>query len=460
MRARAARARGRSPRPGSRPSRGAARRARARRAPRRSSRPSALLSQPRLDLEATTVARAGLVLALALGVGLGAPLALALRGEPERLLSALPWGVTAALALAVAAQWAHAALFAYYLPPGINVRLLKAATVVSILTVSASTPRCCTRCSDAATAGAAERDRDGGAALDRPHRRAALGVSGQPCATARAGHARATGADASRGGGARRRHARRDPAARGAGPASVLFDAAAAGRLRRLRTLEPPIRVAVWRSVATGAYPFRHGVVSDRTYAAPFLRAHPVGRGASQLALALGQRVRAVGTTARRAHQRRSHRGSRAPALWQILGGAGLATTVVGWPHRRSDPRDAIGPVLPESFFDAADLAVPRPRYQPRKPSGCGPRSARSIRPCSRRWATRCRRGAKVAWSRTCGATRLLAICSRARGRRSDRALRRAYPGCSRSRATSFGGYAAVHFDGDSSTVQRKPRSS
>ena len=50
----------------------------------------------------------------------------------ERARSLLPWSLSAALMLCAITTWAHAAAFAYYLPPGINVRLVKAAVTLSI----------------------------------------------------------------------------------------------------------------------------------------------------------------------------------------------------------------------------------------------------------------------------------------------------------------------------------------
>ncbi len=81
---------------------------------------------PQLPFEPLPVARAALVygtLVGALGALLAAPFALR---RPRRALRFLPWGVTAALALAAVLDSAHASHYAFYLPPGINERLIKA----------------------------------------------------------------------------------------------------------------------------------------------------------------------------------------------------------------------------------------------------------------------------------------------------------------------------------------------
>lgn len=64
--------------------------------------------------------------------GLWGALTLALQlpflwNRPERARRWLPWGLTVALAAAAVLDGVHASIYAYFLPPGINVRLVKAA---------------------------------------------------------------------------------------------------------------------------------------------------------------------------------------------------------------------------------------------------------------------------------------------------------------------------------------------
>ncbi|NJL26381.1 MAG: alkaline phosphatase family protein [Thermoanaerobaculia bacterium] len=87
---------------------------------------------PHLEFSATPVIRGCFVYGSILG---GVSLALHLPLTWARLVRArraLPWGLTVALGLAAASDWAHASLYAYYLPPGINLRLLKAAVLLSV----------------------------------------------------------------------------------------------------------------------------------------------------------------------------------------------------------------------------------------------------------------------------------------------------------------------------------------
>lgn len=408
---------------------------------------------PRLEVDAAAAARAGVVLALALGVGIGAPLALALRGRPDRLLSALPWGVTAALALAAAAQWAHAALFAYYLPPGINVRLLKAATGVSVLTMF---------CFYTALLHSMQRRRYG------RRSRGAIAVAALLTivltAERRWAFPRPSPPPLELGIRARPAQTNLAVIALEGATLDAILPLAEQGQLpffstllrqgayARLKTLSPPVRVAIWRSAATGAYPFRHGVVSDRTFAAPFfapttqLALMPWHSGFHRWARPLGVRTSDQPP------------GSLAPALWRILAGAGLATSVVGWPATTSsDPRDASDGVLPDSFFDAPDFAE-------RDRATSAAAGAERLRPSIRTLdptvfaplgdaAPAAARNALIGdlW-REAIARDLLA-----RNPSGDpTAIFVGLPGLLEISRGSFGGYAAVHFDGDSRTVQRE----
>ena len=407
---------------------------------------------PRLDLEATTVARAGVVLALALGIGIGAPLALALRGRPDRLLSALPWGVTAALALAAAAQWAHAALFAYYLPPGINVRLLKAATGVSILTVF---------CFYTALLHSMQRRRYGWRSRGAIAMVALLSIV--LTAERRWAFPRPPPPPLELGMRARPAQTNLAVIALEGATLDAILPLAEQGQLpffstllrqgayARLKTLSPPMRVAVWRSVATGAYPFRHGVVSDRTFAAPFLAPTTAAR-----ADALGQRIRSVGAAARRAHQRPAAGLARAGAVADPRRRRarhqrrGLAR------HHRQRPARRVGRGAARLVLRGSRPGGARPRRPAPAPSGFDPRS-RTLDPTVFAplgdAAPACAKNALIGdlW-REAVARDLLARSPSG----APTAIFVGLPGLLEISRGSFGGYAAVHFDGDSRTVQRE----
>jgi hypothetical protein len=415
---------------------------------------------PGLDLSTVTVSRTVVVLGLAVGVGLGAPLALALRGRPDRLVQALPWGVVAALALAAAAQWTHAAVFAYYLPPGINVRLLKAATGVSVVAVL---------CFYTALLHLMQRRRYGWrsrsglallAALSlllTAERRAAFSAPLRFSAPPRLSAPPRPPTEL----GLRPRPASTNLAVvalEGAtldailplaeqGQLPFLGTLLRQGAYGRLETLSPPLRVAVWESVATGAYPFRHGVVSDRTLDAPFLRPTP------RLALAPWGSAFARWTRPLGVRVNDRPPPSRAPALWQILEGAGLATTVVGWPADGGPADDRSDDRLPDAFFSTPDLkrsattaAVTASELRP---------SVRSVDPAVFALlgdsVPEAGKAAMVGdlW-RDAVARELLASDSRD----APAALFVGLTGLLEVSRGSFGGYAAVQFDGDSGRAQ------
>lgn len=49
-----------------------------------------------------------------------------------RARALLPWSLTLALAVSAVSTWAHASWASYYLPPGVNIRLIKAAVLLSV----------------------------------------------------------------------------------------------------------------------------------------------------------------------------------------------------------------------------------------------------------------------------------------------------------------------------------------
>jgi hypothetical protein len=372
--------------------------------------------------------------------------------------------VTLVLALAAAAQWAHAALYAYYLPPGINVRLLKAATVVSVLTVC---------CFYTALLHSTQRRRYGWRS------RGAIAMLAVLSLLLTAERRRAfpeAAATATPEIGLRPRPAATHLAVVAVEGATLdaILPLAEQGQLPflgallqqgvygRLRTLAPTLRVSIWSSVATGAYPFRHGVVSNRTLEASFLRPTsrfsltPWGSGFDRWARPLGVRTENVPPE------------STAPALWRILDAAGLETTLVGWPTL-NDARGASGPVLLESLFD--DLAVEAASRRER--DGVMPAALFDPETTSR--AVRLRPsldsldptvfaalGDSVPSSVKAALVEDLWRESVARdllARRVDKtpsAIFVGLPGLLEVSREAFGGYAAVQFDGDSRSVQRR----
>ena len=105
-----------------------------------------------------------------------------------------------------------------------------------------------------------------------------------------------------------------------------LGEALTRGAYARLRSLTPTRAAPLWTTLATGKLPFRHGVRTDRLYAAPLLgpqaelRLLPAGIGFSRWGL-LGGAERPLPARERRAL-----------ALWEVLGRLDVPSGVVGWP--------------------------------------------------------------------------------------------------------------------------------
>ena len=404
---------------------------------------------PKLELATPVVARGVAGLAVAVGIGIGLPLALAMRGNPRRLVAMLPWGLTAALAVAATSQWIHAALFAYYLPPGINSRLLKAASGVSLVTLL---------CFYTALLHGMQRRRYGWrsrgalallailsllltaerrAAFPPPPRPATeLGLYPRPPRT----HLAVVALEG----------ATLDailPLAE-QGQLPFLATLLRQGAVGRLGTLSPPLRIAVWESVATGVYPFRHGVVSDRTLAAPFL--YPTARlDLTPWGTAFGRWSRPLGV---RPHDRPP--SSSAPALWRILEGAGISTVVVGWPGHAEAGANARRWTLAEAFFSAPDLAPDAPGPYVDAALELRP-SIRSVDPAVFAQlgspAPEAVKEAMVAdlWRDAVARHALEAMASR-----GPTAIFVGFPGLLATSKASFGGYSAAQFDGDSRSEQ------
>jgi hypothetical protein len=127
------------------------------------------------------------------------------------------------------------------------------------------------------------------------------------------------------------------------------------GAYGRLRTVSPLRREPLWLTLATGKYPYQHGIVGSRVTSAPFLGASaelrlvPLGLGSGPWS-AFG------------ASSRPFHRGDlRALTLWEILARLGRAPLVVGWPHSAPAERGRAMAVSEEFFAARPDpsQAVP-----------------------------------------------------------------------------------------------------
>jgi uncharacterized membrane protein len=273
--------------------------------------------------------------------------------SPARARRLLPWTLTAVFALTALLYWTHAARFAYFLPPGINVRLIKAAVLVSLAALIGFYT--------ALLHAVHRRDygprsRVGYALLvlatlyvmveRREAYRARPGPAPRPSAveTAQRPKLMVVGL-----GGATL-----DAILPLAGQGRLPFFArmVSGGAYGRLASLQPFRPRALWTTLATGKLPYKTGIVGERIYPAPFLGA---GTRLEILPLGVGFRFWGVDRAAARPSDSRDRH---APALWEVFPRLGFASGLVGWP--------ASGPVsdepafaLSDRFFSDGDAAHP-----------------------------------------------------------------------------------------------------
>jgi len=307
---------------------------------------------PDLPFGAASVTRGAAVYgALGALVGLAATLPF-FRRRRQRARRALPWLLTLVLAAAAVAVWTHASRFAYFLPPGINVRMIKAAVLLSLAALIAFYtallhalhrrrygPR--SRLVFALLAAAAlyvmverrEAFRPPPARSPRPsavesQQRPRLLVVGLDGATLDA----------------------LLPAA-GGGGLPFLDEVIRGGAYGRLSTLAAERRTALWTTLATGKYPYRHGLVSERVWPAPWL-----APGATLELLPAGIGFTRWGTFGARP-RRADARDRRALALWEILPRLGVPCGVVGWPGSAPVDGGAARFAVSDRFFDDSEAA-------------------------------------------------------------------------------------------------------
>lgn len=298
---------------------------------------------PHLPFEGGTILRGVSFFSTLLGIAGCVALVLLSRGRGARIRRWLPWSLTFVLAAASTSAWVHASFYAFYLPSGINRRLIKAGIWLGLAAFI---------CFYIALAHGLQR---------RPYgRRSRTVITLVALATVYVVLERR---DAFK--------PRLEPAPRpttfaGTAPQLIVVGIEAAtldvvlplaeqgqlpffsrilaeGASARMQTLEPVRRLPLWTSLATGKMPFEHKVVDQRTYGAAYLglntnlRLLPIGVGFRQWAVLGDQKVT---TDARQTL-----------ALWEILSRLGLRTALVGWPLISEDAEPAASVGLSEDFF-------------------------------------------------------------------------------------------------------------
>ncbi len=266
----------------------------------------------------------------------------------------LPWAITISLAAAAWLDASHASFYAFYLPAGINDRLVRTAAwltlfalisfytallhslhrrrygwksryayvLLAVLSVFAMIER-----REAFRARPAPVHR---AAVVEPGQRPVLFVIGLDSATLDA----------------------LLPLA-GQGRLPFLATALQQGAYGRLESLTPAWREGVWITLATGKHPFKHGVTGGKVYDAGWVM--PAGPPAELRLLPVGIRFRDWGTLGAEPRTPRAF-PRQASALWEILPRLGMSAGSVGWPASWLPSRETEF-TLPEQFFSGK----PRP---------------------------------------------------------------------------------------------------
>lgn len=282
---------------------------------------------PGLPFAPAPVARAVLLYGLLGAAVSGLSLAPLAWRRPGIALRFLPWAITGALATAAALDSYHASHYAYYLPSGINDRLLKAALWLSLGALITFYT----------------------ALLHTFHRRrygirSRLALWGLAAASVflmverreafdpQAETTRPTGFEAAL-----------RPALLVVGLDTASLDAilpmAEEGRLPffasllregaygRLGSLVPTRPPALWTTLSTGKYPYKHGVMGAPVYPAPY-----VAPGAELRLLPRGVGFRAWGTFGAQGEPEDEAAVRRVRTAWEVLPRLGVSSGVVGWP--------------------------------------------------------------------------------------------------------------------------------
>ena len=120
------------------------------------------------------------------------------------------------------------------------------------------------------------------------------------------------------------------------------------GAYGRLASITPNRHKALWTTLATGKYPYKHGLVGERRYPTPWI----TPSGALDL-LPAGMAFPWWGTFGADPIPTDA-RDRRVLAMWEILPRLGVGTGLVGWPA--SDP--ASEAVTPNSSPTAANASA------------------------------------------------------------------------------------------------------
>jgi hypothetical protein len=247
-------------------------------------------------------------------------------GRAARARRALPWSLFAVFLASALVFWVHASTFSFYLPAGINRRLIKAAMWLSLAAVatfytalvhsirrrpySRRTALLLVAVAALALYGVLER---------REAFRPPVEVTPRPSSVAPIVRPKLLVVGLS------------------SGSLDVVLPLSEQGQLPffgsllregaygRLTTVEPTRPLPLWTSLATGKYPYQHGVVAAHRYGTPFpspgveFHLTPLGLAFEHWGLHGGALP--------------SPMPSDSLAVWTIFERLGMPTTVIGWPE-------------------------------------------------------------------------------------------------------------------------------
>lgn len=300
--------------------------------------------------------RPGLVLELAgrctLFFGTGSALAVAFlaRGRPGRAWRLLPWALTVALTAAAVIDGAQAAHFAFYLSPAVNTRLIKTALWLALGSVAGFYT---------ALLHSLQRRRYGWKSrlmfalvsllsiVAMVERREALRTV-RPAAGTRATMAAVAPEKGRRALIVGVETATLDAILPlvGQGRLPFLARRLQEGAYGRLSSLSPVRREPLWMTLATGTYPYKHGVLANRAVRIESLSGlerfalTPAGVGFYEWGAWLGRQDRLT-------HFERS-----TLPLWEVLPRLGIPAGQIGWPGS--------APVSEVPVFSVADVFFER----------------------------------------------------------------------------------------------------
>lgn len=277
-------------------------------------------------------------------------------GRPGRALRYLPWGLTAALVLAALLDWAHASHYAFSLPSGINRRMIRAALLLSIVALATFYTALL---HSMARRAYGRRSRWGIALLVLAsvyvmvERREAFRPGPPPSprpstvADIQRPHLLVVGLEGAS------LDAVLPLASQGRLP--FLASVVDGGAYGHLASLTPNRRKVLWSTLATGKYPYKHGLVGEVRYPAPLLASDAwlkltpawlAFRGWGTLG------IDAVPTDA-------TDLG--ALAAWEVLPKLGVGSGVVGWPASSPAAADPVFVVSDLYFSDPSRPGSARP---------------------------------------------------------------------------------------------------